>query len=150
MKLGRVLICGIIAVILSISCAAAAEMDAFNKKDTVLNSGYVVKDLYTGCSQAFDYEVPEDGVAVLLFFKGNCANSAAALRQFAESRWIDHPQVNIFAVESHGCTQSTVQAQVKTVLGTASVGELLKLVPQKQANISIRYSSQNLLDLSKA
>lgn len=125
MKLGRVLICGIIAVILSISCAAAAEMDAFNKKDTVLNSGYVVKDLYTGCSQAFDYEVPEDGVAVLLFFKGNCANSAAALRQFAESRWIDHPQVNIFAVESHGCTQSTVQAQLET----AAAGKAGRLHP---------------------
>ena len=118
MKLTRCLLLTFLAALLTASLASAAEMAPFNQKDALQNAGYSVKDLYTGCSESFRYEVPEDGVAVLLFFKGTCGNSTKTLQQFAESRWIDHEQVNIFAVESHGCTQATVQNQLKTAAGS--------------------------------
>lgn len=117
MKAIRVLIFSVIAVILSMSCAAAAEMDAYNQKDTALNSGYTVRDLYTGCSQAFGYEVPEDGVAVLMFYGGQCPKSSQTLKMFAESRWIDHDSVNFYAVESSGTARATVQHQMEVAAG---------------------------------
>ena len=117
MKAIRVLIFSVIAVILSMSCAGAAEMDAYNQKDTALNSGYTVRDLYTGCSQAFGYEVPEDGVTVLMFYGGQCSKSTQTLKMFAESRWMDHDYVNFYAVESSGTAQATVQHQMEVAAG---------------------------------
>lgn len=118
MKLIRFLILSIAITLLSAASAAAADMDAFHVKDTIPGSGYVVKDLYEQTSQGFSYDMPENGVTVLIFYAGNCGKSSQGLRTFANSKWIDHEDVYIRAVESRGCPLSTIKNQMKENAGS--------------------------------
>jgi len=117
MRVIRVLLLSILAALLSASLAAAVEMESFYIKDPVVNRGYSVSDLYSGNRQSFGYEVPENGVTVLMFFGGQCSKSTQTLKMFAESQWIDHDYVNFYAVESSNTAQATVQHQLEVAAG---------------------------------
>lgn len=111
----RIILLSIAAMILS--ATAALAMDACHVKDTVAGGGYSVTGLYDQISTEFSYELPENGVTVLIFYAGDCGNSTAVLRTFANSKWINHPDVYIRAVESRGCDLTTIKNQMKTAAG---------------------------------
>ncbi len=50
----------------------------------------------------FQYEVPENGVVVLIFFSTRCGNSQTLFRGLGSSAWVEDERVNVIAVESQG------------------------------------------------
>lgn len=57
-------------------------------------------DVETETRVRFDYEVPEDGAAVLIFFKTSCGNCQYAFSQLNEQPWVHNDKINFYAIES--------------------------------------------------
>ena len=110
----RVLI-GVLAFTLSLAALAWAGRAAGTDHgvvDPVVGSGLPVTELASGVSHRFDYEIPSDGAAVLIFFHGSasspCADSYGLLRDILDSGWLDNGKLRVLAVESGGVSRAEV------------------------------------------
>ena len=80
------------------------EYNAFKKccvKDTAVNSGICVYDAYdeTDTAREFSYTLPENGAAVLIFFRAGCASCYRFLHGVSECDWIKNDNITLTATE---------------------------------------------------
>lgn len=73
--------------------------------------------LSDGSDAAFDYEVPEDGVAMVLLYSSKCNYSARVLRELSASPWLADPRVSITAVDCMTDDPTAAQSFVDKNLG---------------------------------
>ena len=72
----------------------------------------VVRSLATGKEATFDYDVPDDGATIIVFFVGS-GNSSASNQFFdelTESKFAKSKNINIQAIECGGCSAETTSA----------------------------------------
>ena len=72
----------------------------------------IVRSLATGQDAPFDYDVPEGGATLIVFFVGT-GNSGASNQFFdelTESTWAKSRNINIQAIECGGCSAETTRA----------------------------------------
>ena len=80
------------------------EYNAFRKcrvEDTAVNSGIYVYDAYdeTDTAREFSYTLPENGAAVLIFFRAGCGNCYRFLNSLSEYDWIKNDNITLTATE---------------------------------------------------
>ena len=85
-------------VLLSLSVSAAYTLPEVHKKDTVYRGK--LTDVNTGTLIPFNYEVPEDGVAVIYFYKTTCGNCQYTFSSLNETAWIRNDRIKFYAIES--------------------------------------------------
>ena len=49
----------------------------------------------------FSYDIPEDGVTILIFFSPFCPNSQNLMKQLNNSPWLHNPWLKVIAVDAH-------------------------------------------------
>lgn len=81
---------------------AAAVTEFVRIEDTV--SGGAVYDLWGDGTEAenFGYDIPEGGLAALIFFKNGCRNCQNLFKTITECPLMDDPRVNVVAVSFQG------------------------------------------------
>lgn len=87
----------------------------YNLYKTTLGQVYDFDDTSSNpASQIFDYDVPDGGAAVIVFFigDGSSRDSNEFVKDLANTKWAADPNVNLVAVESYMASKSEVQAFV--------------------------------------
>ncbi len=82
--------------------ASSYTLTEVHKKDTVYRGK--LTDVNTGTLIPFNYEVPEDGAAVIYFYKTSCGNCQYTFSTLNDQPWVRNDRVNFYAIESteHG------------------------------------------------
>ena len=82
----------------SAQAARSYALPDVHKKDTV--QWEKLKDVETEKIISFQYEVPKNGAAVLIFYKTTCGNSQAAFRALNLESWVHNECINFYAIEN--------------------------------------------------
>jgi hypothetical protein len=86
-------------LLLMLSPASAAEgMQACSIPDTVAGQYHITR-LNDGTGAVFDYQVPDDGVTMLLLYSSSCMNSARVLYGLSASSILSTPGLHVTAVD---------------------------------------------------
>ena len=81
----------------------------------------------------FSYDIPENGVTVLIFFSPICGNSQSLLSGLNYCTWLDNPYLNVVAIDANSGSDKNLEAVRNTY--TPDVGD----------RIDYRYSTNNSL-----
>jgi len=79
-----------------------------HQKDTVRWSK--LYDVETEKLISFQYQIPKNGAAVLIFYKTSCGNSQAAFTALNHQDWVHDDRINFYAVESTSHTIADIRA----------------------------------------
>ncbi len=91
-----------------------------SKPDSALEKSLVVHDVYTGEERPYSYEVPEDGVTMLVFFATQCGYSQSMFSALNKETWLDNPALNIVAVACEYESTEDLQSFISTRTGNVS------------------------------
>ena len=87
-------------------------------EDTVLSNNHRVIPMFGGGSECrFNYDVPEGGKTMLIFYSSTCGNSKYFLNGLSSSPLINDSNLNIVAVESNSTDEDTARNTVEELLG---------------------------------
>ena len=86
-----------------------------DKVDTVVETEYTVFDVRTGQKQTFNYEIPEDGAVMMIFFFEWCGYSRELLYELNGCEWLDNPALEVIAIESEGASQELMAEYINSV-----------------------------------
>lgn len=97
------------------------EYNAFRKcrvEDTAANSGIYVYDAYdeSDTAREFSYVLPENGAAVLIFFRAGCGNCYRFLNSLSEYDWIKNDNITLTATEISNADKNTTKSYTDEVL----------------------------------
>ncbi|MBQ5672034.1 MAG: hypothetical protein IIV43_06740, partial [Oscillospiraceae bacterium] len=92
----------------SAEAARTYALPEVHRKDTVRwNQLY---DVETEKLISFQYQIPKNGAAVLIFYKTSCSNSQAAFTELNHQDWAHDNRINFYAVESTNHTIADIRA----------------------------------------
>ena len=127
-----------LAVILLPTIAHADyALPAVNKKDTVKWSK--LYDVETEEIISFQYEIPKNGAAVLIFYKTSCGNSQAAFTELNWQDWVYDDRINFYAVESTDHTIADIRAFQKEY--ASNITDAVTWLDSPNSNIAFDYLS---------
>jgi len=93
----------VFACLMAMLCAPIAQgMDSMylcSVEDTLKGGMWDATQMLDSSQTVFDYNVPEDGISLLVFYSNTCGNSKRVVQELAQSEWADDPKVNLVAVE---------------------------------------------------